>query len=146
VGQGEIMEIVNMLGTKINPIDWLIPGGKSWFKISTTQKMQRFVWAIVLFFGFLALLMVAGIFKTVQISLTVAYREFESALQDSEPMEILNSQKMDEIEGTLPIVPVRDMRIRSLRKEASQQGIRNVSRMTKAELLVVLQIPIETKQ
>jgi hypothetical protein len=65
VGQGEIMEIVNMLGTKINLIDWLIPGGKLWFKISTTQKMQRFVWAIVLFFGFLALLMVAGIFKTV---------------------------------------------------------------------------------
>jgi hypothetical protein len=76
----------------------------------------------------------------------VAYREFESALQDSEPVEISNSQKMDEIKGPLPIVPVRDARIRSLRKEASQQGIRNASRMTKAELLVVLQIPIETKQ
>jgi hypothetical protein len=145
VGQGEIMEIVNMLGTKINPIDWLIPGGKSWFKITTREKMQCFVWAIVLFFGFLALLMVAGIFKTVQISLTVAYREFESALQDSEPVEISNSQKMDEIEGPLPIVPVRDTRIRSLRKEASQQGIRNVSRMSKAELLIALQISIELK-
>jgi hypothetical protein len=44
------------------------------------------------------------------------------------------------------IVVVPDTRIRSLRKEASQQGIRNASRMTKAELLVVLQIPIETKQ
>ncbi len=139
------MEIVNMLGTKINPIDWLIPGGKSWFKITTRQKMQRIVWAIVLFFGFLALLMVAGIFKTVQISLTVAYREFESALRDSEPVEISNSQKIDEIESILPIAVVRDTRIRSLRKEASQQGIRNVSRMTKAELLIALQIPIESK-
>ena len=91
------MEIVNMLDTKINPIDWLIPRGKSWFKISTTQKMQRIVWAIVLFFGFLALLLIVGIFKTVQISLTVAYREFESALQDSETVEISNSQKIDEI-------------------------------------------------
>ncbi len=139
------MEIINMLDTKINPIGWLIPGGKSWFKITTTQKMQRVVWAIGLFLGFLTLLLFAGLFKTVQISLTVAYREFESALQDSEPVEISNSQKMDEIEVTQPIVPVRDTRIRSLRKEASQQGIRNVSRMTKAELLVALQISIESK-
>ena len=139
------MEIINMLDTKINPIDWLIPRGKSWFKISTTQKMQRIVWAIVLFFGFLALLLIVGIFKTVQISLTVAYREFESALQDSEPVEISNSQKTDEIEPIPPSVPVRDTRIRSLRKEASQQGIRNVSRMTKAELLIALQISTELK-
>ena len=134
-----------MLDTKINPIDWLIPRGKSWFKISTTQKMQRIVWAIVLFFGFLALLLIVGIFKTVQISLTVAYREFESALQDSETVEISNSQKIDEIEPIPPIVPVRDTRIRSLRKEASHQGIRNVSRMTKAELLIALQISTELK-
>lgn len=139
------MEIVNMLDTKINLIDWLIPRGKSWFKISTTQKMQRIVWAIVLFFGFLALLLIVGIFKTVQISLTVAYREFESALQDSETVEISNSQKIDEIEPIPPIVPFRDTRIRSLRKEASQQGIRNVSRMTKAELLIALQISTELK-
>jgi hypothetical protein len=139
------MEIVNMLGTKINPIGWLIPGGKSWFKITTTQKMQRVVWAIVMFLGFLILLLFVGLFKTVQISLTVAYREFESTLQDSEPVEISNSQKIDEIEPTLPIAPVRDTRIRSLRKEASQQGIRNVSRMTKAELLVALQISIKSK-
>jgi hypothetical protein len=139
------MEIINMLDTKINPIGWLIPGGKSWFKITTTQKMQRVVWAIVLFLGFLTLLLFVGLFKTVQISLTVAYREFELTLQDSEPVEISNSQKIDEIEPTLPIAPVRDTRIRSLRKEASQQGIRNVSRMTKAELLVALQISIKSK-
>lgn len=139
------MEISNTLNTKINPIDRLIPHGKSWITITTSQKIQRSIWAIVLFLGFLALLLIVGLYKTVQISLIFLYREFESALQDSEPVEISNSQKTDEIEAASPIAIVRDTRIRSLRKEASQQGIRNVSRMTKAELLIALQIPVESK-
>jgi hypothetical protein len=57
-------------------------------------------------------------------------------------VEISNAQKMDDIVPISPIVLVRDTRLRSLRKEVCQQGIRNVSRMSKAELLVVLQIPL----
>ena len=115
--------------------------------------MQRRVRAIVLFFLVLVLLFTVGVIKTIQISLQLAYQEFESALRDVEPVEISNSQesepveeisnfhKIDEVEFTSTIVAaVRDTRVRSLRKEASQQGIRNVSRMTKAELLVALQI------
>ena len=83
--------------------------------------------------------LMVGVLKTIQIALQAAHQEFESALQDSELVEISNSQKIEDIEPTPMIVVVRDTRIRSLRKEASQQGIRNVSRMTKAELLTALQ-------
>ena len=147
------MEIINSTGTSISSIDWLIPQGKSLFKTLTSEKMQRRVRAIVLFLSVLVLLFIVGVIKTIQISLQLAYQEFESALRDVEPVEISNSQesepveeilnvqKTDDIKSTPTIVAaVRDTRVRSLRKEASQQGIRNVSRMTKAELLIALQI------
>ena len=115
--------------------------------------MQRRVRAIVLFLLVLVLLFIVGMIKTIQISLQLAYQEFELALQDvetveildsqeSEPVEeILNAQKTDDIESTPTIVAaVRDTRVRSLRKEAGQQCIRNASRMSKADLLVALQI------
>ena len=144
------MEMINLMGT--SSIDWLIPQGKSLFKTLTSEKMQRRVRAIVLFLLALVLLFIVGMVKTIQISLRLAYQEFELALRDvetveisnsqeSEPVEeILNVQKIDEIESTPTIEVVRDTRVRSLRKEASQQGIRNVSRMSKAELLIALQI------
>jgi hypothetical protein len=138
------MEIINSTGPR--PIGWLIPQGKSLFQALISKTTKRQVRSIVQFLLVLVLLFIVGVIKTIQISLQVAYQEFESALQDSEPVEISNSQKNEDREVPAPIVVVRDTRIRSLRKEASQQGIRNVSRMTKAELLVVLQIPIETKQ
>ena len=144
------MEMINLTGT--SSTDWLIPQGKSLFKTLTSEKMQRRVRAIVLFLLALVLLFIVGMIKTIQISLRLAYQEFELALRDvetveisnsqeSEPVEeILNVQKIDEIESTPTIEVVRDTRVRSLRKEASQQGIRNVSRMSKAELLIALQI------
>ena len=145
------MEMINLTGT--SSIDWLTPQGKSLFKTLTSEKMQRRVRAIVLFLLALVLLFIVGMIKTIQISLQLAYQEFELALQDVESVEISNSQeseiveeilnvqKTDDIESTPTIVAaVRDTRVRSLRKEASQQGIRNVSRMTKAELLIALQI------
>ena len=144
------MEMINSTG--IRSIDWLIPQGKSLFKTLTSEKMQRRVRAIVLFLSVLVLLFLVGVIKTIQISLQLAYQEFELALRDVESVEIsnsqeseiveeiLNAQKTDDIELTPTIAVVRDTRVRSLRKEASQQGIRNVSRMTKAELLVALQI------
>ena len=159
------MEIINSTGTSISSIDWLIPQGKSLFKTLTSEKMQRRVRAIVLFLLVLVLLFIVGMIKTIQISLQLAYQEFELALQDVESVEISNSQesepveeilnsqeseiveeiptaqKTDNIESTSTIAAVvRDTRVRSLRKEASQQGIRNVSRMSKAELLIALQI------
>ena len=148
------MEIVNTTSSLMNPIDWLIPQGKSLFKTLTSEKMQRRVRAIVLFLSVLVLLFIVGVIKTIQISLQLAYQEFESALRDVEPVEISNSQesepveeisnsqKTDHIELTPTIV--RDMRIRSLRKEASQQGIRNASRMSKADLLTALQNFVQT--
>ena len=145
------MKMINLTGT--SSTDWLIPQGKSLFKTLTSEKMQRRVRAIVLFLLVLVLLFIVGMIKTIQISLQLAYQEFELALQDVESVEISNSQesepveeipnaqKTDDIESTPTIVAaVRDTRVRSLRKEASQQGIRNVSRMTKAELFVALQI------
>ena len=145
------MEMINSTGT--SSTDWLIPQGKSLFKTLTSEKMQRRVRAIVLFLLALVLLFIVGMIKTVQISLQLAYQEFELALRDVEPVEILNAQesepveeisnvqKTDDIESTSTIAAVvRDTRVRSLRKEASQQGIRNASRMSKAELLVALQI------
>ena len=145
------MEMINSTG--ISSIDWLIPQGKSLFKTLTSEKMQRRVRAIVLFLLVLVLLFIVGMIKTIQISLQLAYQEFELALRDVEPVEISNSQesepveeilnvqKTDDIKSTPTIVAsVRDTRVRSLRKEASQQGIRNVSRMSKAELLIALQI------
>ena len=64
--------------------------------------------------------------------------------QESEPVEeISNAQKTDDIEPTSPIAVVRDTRIRALRKEASQQGIRNASRMKKADLLMALQNSVQ---
>ena len=150
------MEMINLTGT--SSIDWLIPQGKSLFKTLTSEKMQRRVRAIVLFLLALVLLFIVGMIKTIQISLQLAYQEFELALQDVESVEISNSQesepveeipnaqKTDDIESTPTIVAaVRDTRVRSLRKEASQQDIRNASRMTKAELLMALQISIESK-
>ena len=148
------MEMINLTGT--SSIDWPIPQGKSLFKTLTSEKMQRRVRAIVLFLLVLVLLFIVGMIKTIQISLQLAYQEFELALQDvesveisnsqeSEPVEeILNAQKTDDIESTPTIVAVvRDTRVRSLRKEASQQGIRNASRMSKAELLIALQNPVQ---
>ena len=145
------MEMINLTGT--SSIDWLIPQGKSLFKTLTSEKMQLRVRAIVLFLLVLVLLFIVGMIKTIQVSLQLAYQEFELALQDvesveisnsqeSEPVEeILNSQKTDDIESTPTIVAaVRDTRVRSLRKEAGQQGIRNASRMSKAELFIALQI------
>jgi hypothetical protein len=150
------MEVINMLDTIVSPIDWIIPPTQALLKTITSDQMKRRVRAIVLFLSVLLVLFLVGMVKTIQISLQVAIQEFESALQAQAPVEISNSQKnegavaleisnaqkMDDIE---PIALVRDTRIRSLRKEARQQGIRNVSRMSKAELLVVLQIPIESK-
>ena len=162
------MEMINSTG--ISSIDWLIPQGKSLFKTLTSEKMHRRVRAIVLFLLALVLLFIVGIMKTVQSSLQLAYQEFELALRDVEPVEISNSQesepveeisnaqesepveeisnaqKTDDIESAPTIAAVvRDTRVRSLRKEASQQGIRNASRMTKAELLIALQIPSKLK-
>ncbi len=153
------MEVINMLDTIVSPIDWLIPPTQSLLKTITSDQMKRRVRAIVLFLSVLVVLFLVGMVKTLQISLQVAIQEFESALQDQSPVEISNSQKnegttalqisnsqkMDALGPPSPIAIVRDTRIRSLRKEASQQGIRNVSRMSKAELLVALQIPIESK-
>ncbi len=150
------MEVINTLDTLVSPIDWLIPQGKSLFKVLTSEKMQRKVRAIVLFLLVLVLLFIVGMIKTIQISLQLAYEEFESALRDLEPVEILNaqesepveeisnSQKTDDIELTPTIAVVRDTRIRTLRKEASQQGIRNASRMKKADLLMALQNSVHT--
>ena len=144
------MEIINSTGASISSIDWPIPQGKSLFKTLTSKKMQRRVRAIVLFLSVLV-----GVIKTIQISLQLAYQEFESALRELEPIEISNSQesepveeisnsqKTDDIELTPPIVVVRDTRIRSLRKEASQQGIRNASRMKKEDLLMALQNSVQ---
>jgi hypothetical protein len=151
------MEVINMLDTFLSPIDWLIPQVQTFLQTITSDPMKRRVRAIVLFLSVLLVLFLVGMVKTIQISLQVAIQEFESALQDQAPveisnaqnnedavaLEISNAQKMDALEPPLPIAIVRDTRIRSLRKEASQQGIRNVSRMSKADLLVVLQIPIE---
>ena len=153
------MEVINILDTLVSPIDWLIPQSQAFFKIMTSQQMQRRVRAIVLFLSVLVVLFLLGIAKAIQISLQVAIQEFESALQDQPPVEISNfeeneglelteisnSQNMDDLESTPSIAVLRDTRIRSLRKEASQQGIRNVSRMSKAELLAALQIPVTTK-
>ena len=114
--------------------------------------------SIVLFLSVLVLLFLVGVIKTIQISLQLAYQEFESALRDVEPVEISNSQesesvepveisnsqKTDDLEPTPPIAVVRDTRIRSLRKEANQQGIRNASRMKKADLLMALQNFVQT--
>ena len=145
------MEVINTFDTLVSPIDWLIPQGKSLFKTLTSKTMQRRVRAIVLFLLVLVLLFIVGIIKTIQISLQLAYQEFESALRDLEPVEISNSQesepvgkisnsqKTDDIEFTPPIAVGRDTRIRALRKEASQQGIRNASRMKKEDLLMALQ-------
>ena len=152
------MEIINSTGASISSIDWPIPQGKSLFKTLTSKKMQRRVRAIVLFLSVLVLLFLVGVIKTIQISLQLAYQEFESALRDVEPVEISNSQesesvepveisnsqKTDDLEPTPPIAVVRDTRIRSLRKEASQQGIRNASRMSKADLLMALQNSVQT--
>ena len=150
------MEVINMFDTLVSPVDWLIPQGKSLFKTLTSKTMQRRVRAIVLFLLVLVLLFIVGMVKTIQISLQLAYQEFESALRDLEPVEIsnsqesepveeiLNSQKTDDIELTPPIaVVVRDTRIRALRKEASQQGIRNASRMKKEDLLMALQNSVQ---
>ena len=138
------MEIVNTTGTTISSIDWLIPQGKSLFKALTSKTMQRRFRAIVLFLSVLVLLFLVGVIKTIQISLQLAYQEFELALRDIEPVEISNSQKTDDIEPTPPIAVVRDTWIRSLRKEAIQQGIRNASRMSKADLLKALQNSVQT--
>ena len=151
------MEVINTLDTLVSPIDWLVPQGKSLFKTLTSKKMQRRVRAIVLFLSVLVLLFLVGVIKTIQISLQLAYQEFESALRDVEPVEISNSQesepveeisnaqKTDDIESTPPIAAVvRDTRIRALRKEASQQGIRNASRMKKEDLLMALQNSVQT--
>ena len=122
------MEIINSTGTSIGSIDWLIPQGKSLFKALTSKTMQRRVRAIVLFLSVLVLLLLVGVIKTIQISLQLAYQEFESVLRDVEPVEILdsqesepvepveisNSQKIGNLEPTSPIVVVRDTRIRSL--------------------------------
>ena len=149
------MEIVNTTSSLMNLIDWLIPQGKSLFKALTSEKMQRRVRAIVLFLLVLVLLFIVGVIKTIQISLQLAYQEFESALRELEPVEISNSQesepveaisnfhKIDEVEFTSPIAVVRDTRIRALRKEASQQGIRNASRMKKEDLLMALQNSVQ---
>ena len=150
------MEVINTLDTLVSPIDWLVPQGKSLFKTLTSKKMQRRVRAIVLFLSVLVLLFLVGVIKTIQISLQLAYQEFESALRDVEPVEISNSQesepveeisnaqKTDDIESTPPIAAVvRDTRIRALRKEASQQGIRNASRMKKEDLLMALQNSVQ---
>ena len=149
------MEIINSTGTSISSIDWLIPQGKSLFKTLTSKTMQRRVRAIVLFLSVLVLLLLVGVVKTIQISLQLAYQEFESALRELEPIEISNSQESepveeisnsqqtDDIELTPPIAIVRDMRIRALRKEASQQGIRNASRMNKEDLLTALQNSVQ---
>jgi hypothetical protein len=153
------MEVINMLDTIVSPIDWLIPQVQALRKTITSNQMKRRVRAIVLFLSVLVVLFLVGMVKTLQISLQVAIQEFESALQDQSPAEIANSQKnegvaalqisnsqkIDDVGPPSPIAIVRDTRIRSLRKEASQQGIRNVSRMSKAELLVALQIPVESK-
>ena len=159
------MEMINSTG--ISSIDWLIPQGKSLFKTLTSEKMQRRVRAIVLLLLILVLLFIVGMIKTIQISLQLAYQEFESALRELEPVEISNSQesepveaisnsqesepveeisnfhKIDEVEFTSPIAVVRDTRIRALRKEASQQGIRNASRMKKEDLLMALQNSVQ---
>ena len=149
------MEVINTLDTLVSPIDWLIPQGKSLFKMLTSEKMQRKVRAIVLFLLVLVLLFIVGMIKTIQISLQLAYQEFKSALRELEPVEIsnsqesepveeiLNSQKTDDIELTPTIAVVRDTRIRALRKEASQQGIRNASRMKKEDLLMALQNSVQ---
>lgn len=153
------MEVINTIDVFMSPIDWLIPQSQAFLKIMTSKQMQRRVRAIVLFLSVLLILSLVGIVKAIQIALQVAIQEFESALQDQTPVEISNaeenkgsalteisnSQNTDDLEPTSPIAVVRDTRIRSLRKEASQQGIRNVSRMTKAELLAALQIPVTTK-
>ena len=147
------MEMINLMG--ISSIDWLIPQGKSLFKTLTSEKMQRRVRAIVLLLLILVLLFIVGMIKTTQISLQLAYQEFESALRDVEPVEISNSQesepveeisnsqKTDDIESTPTIAVVRDTRIRALRKEASQQDIRNASRMKKEDLLMALQNSVQ---
>jgi hypothetical protein len=151
-----IMEVINTLDTIVSPIDWLIPHSQMVIKVLTSDQTKRRVRAIVLFLSVLVVLFLVGMVKTLQISLQVAIQEFESALQEQDPvkisnsqenegttaLEISNAQKMDDLGPPSPIAIVRDTRIRSLRKEASQQGIRNVSRMTKAELLVALQIPV----
>ena len=64
--------------------------------------------------------------------------------QESEPVEeISNFHKIKEVEFTSPIAVVRDTRIWALRKEASQQGIRNASRMKKEDLLMALQNSVQ---
>ena len=115
------MEMINLTGT--SSIDWLIPQRKSLFKTLTSEKMQRRVRAIVLFLLVLVLLFIVGMIKTIQISLQLAYQEFELALQDGESVEISNSQesklveeipnaqKTDDIKSTPTIAIVWDTRI-----------------------------------
>ena len=90
------MEMINLTGT--SSIDWLIPQRKSLFKTLTSEKMQRRVRAIVLFLLSLVLLFIVGMIKTIQISLQLAYQEFELELQDVESVEISNSQESEPVE------------------------------------------------
>ena len=149
------MEAINTLDTLMSPIDWLIPQSQMVIKVLTSEQTTRRVRAIILFLSVLVLLFIVGVIKTTQISLQLAYQEFESALREVEPVEISNSQesepveeisnfhKIDEVEFTSPIAVVRDTRIRALRNEASQQGIRNASRMKKEDLLMALQNSVQ---
>ena len=149
------MEAINTLDTLMSPIDWLIPQSQMVIKVLTSEQTTRRVRAIILFLSVLVLLFIVGVIKTTQISLQLAYQEFESALREVEPVEISNSQesepveeisnfhKIDEVEFTSPIAVVRDTRIRALRKEASQQGIWNASRMKKEDLLMALQNSVQ---
>ena len=95
------MEVINTFDTLVSPIDWLIPQGKSLFKTLTSEKMQRRVRAIVLFLSVLVLLFIVGVVKTIQISLQLAYQEFESALRELELIEILNFQESEPVEEIL---------------------------------------------
>ena len=120
----------------INRFDTLISTTHKVFQILTSDRAKQIYKAIVLFIGVLCVAIVLGFAKTLQIAIVAASEAFVEALETPEATtEILTVQESEPLIPE-PIAP--DLRVHTLRKTATAQGIPNASRMKKADLLIAL--------
>ncbi|NJN63309.1 MAG: hypothetical protein HC795_18930 [Coleofasciculaceae cyanobacterium RL_1_1] len=147
-----MFDLINPIDTLLTPIDGLsrlnrlvAPDLKAAWQVMTAEKTQRILRAITLAFLVLATIVLVGMVQVARIAWQEAAIAFRAQLDptgdqcpEAQTVEMI-APKAEAIAGETEVVSSQTS-VRTLRKVATQRGIRSAGRMRKLDLLAALNL------
>ncbi len=141
-----MFNLMNQIDTALRPIEGLHYLGrlaltqlKTVQQIVTAEKTQRILRAVSLAVLVLGTIVVCGMFEVGRLALREATTAFQAQIETT----VVECVEQEAIGGSQPIKPEgisQKTGVRMLRQMATKRGVRNVGRMRKPELLVLLEL------